>query len=123
MDKQPLQIAYGAICAICTAAVIQLSAFGPLDWPLSISVGCFAIAIPFLATLFYVPLPHTRAPTALSRTQRVYHTISLVAPRLALFGLAALFFHFGWLFGLLFAASALLGYTNSLEFSARLFLA
>src|SRR5205823_8687000 len=110
MEKQPLQIAYGTIGTLCTVATIQLSTSGPLDWPLRIGIACFAISIPFLAILFYAPFPHCSAPTTLTRTQQVYHTISVVAPRLALAGLTALFWHFGWPLGLLFGAAVLLAH-------------
>ena len=67
-DKNPLQIAHGAIAAVSAAAVVQLAGGAPLDIPLRISVGCFAVAIPLLAILFYVPVPQEEPPTALTAT-------------------------------------------------------
>jgi hypothetical protein len=106
-NKRPLQVGYGAMAAISAASMVQLAAGGPLDIPLRISVGCFAIAIPFLAILFYAPIPHEEPPTGFTPTQRIYYTISVIVPRLAIGGLTALFWHFGWLFGVLFAVCCL----------------
>jgi hypothetical protein len=105
-EKRPLQVAYGALCAVSAAAVVQLAAGNCLDIPLRISIGCLGVAIPFLAVLFYSPIPHIDPPTSLRRTQRTYYTVSVVAPWLCILGLTALFWHFGWAFGVLFAISS-----------------
>src|SRR6266566_7480622 len=110
-DKHPLQIAYGAMGAVSAAAVAQLAATGAIDLPLRVGIGCLAVALPFLAVLFYAPIPHDNPPTKLTPTQRIYYTVTVIAPRLCIAGLTAVFWHFGWPFGVLFGASCILAWS------------
>jgi hypothetical protein len=117
-DKRPLQIAYGAMGAVSAAAVVQLAGAGPLDVPLRVGIGCLAVALPFLAVLFYAPIPHDTPPTKVTPTQRIYYTTTVIAPRLCIAGLTAVFWHFGWLFGVLFGASSLFAWRTLKGWSA-----
>ena len=110
-DKHPLQIAYGAMGAVSAAAVAQLAGAGTIDLPLRVGIGCLAVALPFLAVLFYAPIPHDNPPTKLTPTQRIYYTVTVIAPRLCIAGLTAVFWHFGWPFGVLFGASCILAWS------------
>jgi hypothetical protein len=109
-DKNPLQVAYGALSAISAATVVQLAAAGAIDLPSRVGIGCFAVAIPLLAVLFVAPVPHDEPPTKYTPTQRIYATVTTIALGLCIVGLTAVFWHFGWLFGLLFGASCILAW-------------
>ena len=107
--------------AISAAAVAQLAAAGATDLPLRVGIGCLAVAIPFLAILFHAPVPYDEPPTKYTPTQRIYAIVMAIAPRLCIAGLTAVFWHFGWLFGLLFGASCFLaGCAEAVEHGARL---
>jgi hypothetical protein len=107
VQKSALQKGYGVLASLGIAAIAQLATNTRLDWGLWICIGSFCLAIPFLALLAFAPRPLASIPKWLTLPQAVYTQIEVVAPRLAIIGWSALFWHFAPAFGILFAIAAL----------------
>ncbi len=109
MERSPLQYAAGSLAA--SAFIV------PLDVPLYIALAAFAANIPFQIIFFFMPIPlniketqRLRASSQnLSWPLRLY-LIHLLSTPAIIFGFAAMFWHFAWWLGLLFAISAWTAY-------------
>jgi hypothetical protein len=100
------------LLAIPVIAVVQLLGNEePLDLPLKISVHCFAVAIPLLATyIFMRRTPVSHESTYESVLQ--FHWMILIGPTAIIVdvvGLVALFWHFDWIVGVLAITSGGIG--------------
>ncbi len=117
MERSPLQYAAGSLAASAFIAVTQILTGVPLDVPLYIALAAFAANIPFQIIFFFMPIPlniketqRLRASSQnLSWPLRLY-LIHLLSTPAIIFGFAAMFWHFAWWLGLLFAISAWTAY-------------
>src|SRR4030095_15617976 len=114
MERTPLQYAAGALAGSAFVATTQILTGVPLDLPLYVALVAFAINIPFQIIIFFMPIPiaikevqhlqETSQP--LSWSLRLYWSIRLFSTPFIIIGFAALFWHFAYWLGILFALSA-----------------
>jgi len=74
--------------------------------PLIIALTLFAAMIPFQIFIFYAPPPPAYKNKDLTQSQTVYWNIHRSSTVLVLAGFVALFWHFFWWLGVLFAVAA-----------------
>jgi hypothetical protein len=109
MERRPLQYAAGSLAGSAFIATTQILTGVALDIPLIIALALFAAMMPFQIILFFMPVPPARTQ-GLSRSQTLYWFIQLWSTRLILVGFVALFWHFFWWLGILFAAAAYIAF-------------
>jgi len=120
-DRTPIQYAAGSLAASAFVAVTQiLAGAAPLDLPLHIALVAFAINIPFQIFLFLISYERISnieqgrgrraASQGLSWPARLYSSISLISTPAIMIGFVALFWHFAWWLGVLFAIAAYAAY-------------
>ncbi|MFQ3650969.1 MAG: hypothetical protein SNJ75_11600 [Gemmataceae bacterium] len=98
------RLVYIGLLGMCVAAMIQFieRERDSLDLGLHATVYCFCVAIPLLVVGYFNE--HLRS---LGETiPPLRHLAALIGCLAAVLGLAAMFFHLGWFFGLLFLAVA-----------------
>jgi hypothetical protein len=110
LERQPLQITYGAFTSFASLAVIQLSTTAVLSCSQLVAVCVFAVNIPFLAILAYSPPPTINLSKGLSRSQWQWAVITRIVKYTIGIGFAALFWHFDWRIGLTFAVCSVIAY-------------
>jgi len=118
MERTPLQYAAGALAGSAFVATTQILTGVPLDLPLYVALVAFAVNIPFQIIIFFTPLPltikeaqHLRETSQpLSWSLRVYWSIHLFSTPFIVIGFAALFWHFAFCLGILFALAAWIAY-------------
>ena len=113
-----IQYAAGTLAGSAFIATTQILAGPKLDLPLYVALVAFAINIPFQIFIFFTPIPLTvkeaqhlsDTSQPLSRSRRLYFLIQLISTRFIIFGFAAMFWHFAWWLGVLFAFAACTAY-------------
>jgi hypothetical protein len=118
--ERPSLIRYGAgtLAGSAFIATTQILAGPKLDLPLYVALVAFAVNIPFQIIIFFTPIPltikevqHLRETSQpLSWSLRLYWSIHLISTRFIIFGFAAMFWHFAWWLGILFALAACTAY-------------
>lgn len=112
------QIVFGALMGLDVIIVLQLMTLARLDKPLSVALYCFVVAIPLLAMYVLSIL------TTMKYEYDVwvwYHLAAILAGGLAsLAGVGALFFHFSWVAGGLFALLSVLGLGAYFHYNGQL---
>jgi len=115
MERSSLiQYAAGALAGSAFVATTQILTGVPLDLPLYVALVAFAVNIPFQIMIFFMPIPltvkqaqHLRETSQpLSWSLRLYWSIHLFSTRFIIIGFAALFWHFAYWLGILFALAA-----------------
>jgi hypothetical protein len=116
IDRQHLiQYAAGVLASSAFIATTQILAAPTLDLPLYIALVAFAVNIPFQIFVSIMPISltikealHLRATSqGLSRPQCLQWLIQLLSTPAILIGFVAMFCHFAWWLGVLFALTAL----------------
>src|SRR5215471_10150681 len=118
MKRTPLQYAAGTLAGSAFIATTQILTGVALDLPLYIALTAFAVNIPFQIIIWFMPVPLTIKETQhlqetgqpLSRSLRLYWSIHLFSTYFIIVGFAALFWHFAWWLGILFALAAWMAY-------------
>jgi len=111
MERSPLQYAAGTLAGSAFIATTQILTGVALDLPLYVALVAFAINIPFQITIFFMPVPTIKeTEQSLSRLLRLYLSALAYSTRFIIIGFAALFWHFAWWLGILFALSAWIAY-------------
>jgi hypothetical protein len=112
MERTALQYAAGTLAGSAFIATTQILTGVALDLPLYVALVAFAINIPFQIFIFFMPTPllqHLRE-TSLSRPLRLYFWVHRFSTPFIIIGFVALFWHFAWWLGILFALSAWIAY-------------
>jgi hypothetical protein len=125
MERRPIQKAAGSLAASAFVAVTQILTRDIPDTALLLATIVFAVGIPFQIIFFFTPIP--RAPhQGFSSPQRWYWVIYISSTCLILFGFVAVFWHFAWWIGILFACAAYVAFrvykyfaNNSKEFDEQ----
>ena len=118
MERSPMQYAAGSLAASAFIATTQILTGVKLDLPLYVALVAFAINIPFQIMIFFMPIPltikqvqHLRETSQpVSWSLRLYWSIHLFSTRLIVIGFVALFWHFAYWLGILFALAAWIAY-------------
>jgi hypothetical protein len=122
MERTPLQYAAGTLAGSAFIATTQILTGVALDLPLYVALAAFATNIPFQIILFFMPVPFSieeaqrlRATrTGLSQRQKtyclIYCLIGYCSMPAIVIGFVAMFCHFAWWLGVLFALAALAAY-------------
>ena len=103
-------VLFSGLLALPLITIVQLlPGTEPLDWPLFISVLCFAVAIPLLAIRIFERRRHL-AEEQLLKAQELgsLKKFSDWGATINLVGLAAVFFHFSYIVGVAFVLSGFL---------------
>src|SRR5215813_10434791 len=95
-----VEVINGALAGIAVVAIVQMLSLQSLDVGLTVSVCCFAVSIPFLASLLLCKIQSERFGfttnnVAIGRVSDFGKIFSLV-------GIGALFFHFTVYAGIIF---------------------
>jgi hypothetical protein len=127
-----IQYSAGALAGSAFIATTQILTGVPLDLPLYIALTAFAINIPFQIIIFFMPVPltakeaqHLRETSQpLSWSLRLWSAIHLLSTPFIVIGFVALFWHFTWWLGVLFALAAwtayrIFHYTAMADFKQR----
>jgi len=123
MERRPIQYAAGTLAGSAFIATTQILTGVPLDLPLYFALVAFAINIPFQIILFFVPIPFSSIEEVeearrlvetkqqpLSRWVQLYWSIQLFSTYFIVLGFVAMFWHFAWWLGVLFAVAAWAAY-------------
>jgi hypothetical protein len=118
MERRPIQYAAGALAGSAFIATTQILTGVTLDPPLYVALAAFAINIPFQIMIFLMPVPSSikevqrlrAASQRLSWPLWLYFSIHLFSTPFIIIGFVALFWHFAWWLGILFALSAWIAY-------------
>jgi hypothetical protein len=118
MERRPIQYAAGSLAASAFIATTQILTVVKLDLPLYVALVAFAINIPFQIFIFLHRIPIsieegqdlTATSQPLSWPLRLYSAITLLSPPAIVIGFVALFWHFTWWLGVLFALAAFAAY-------------
>jgi hypothetical protein len=118
MERTSIQYAAGTLAGSAFIATTQILTGGALDLPLYVALVAFAINIPFQIIIFFWPVPLTIKETQHLRETsqsllvplRLYFWIHLFSTRFIIIGFVALFWHFAWWLGVLFALAAWAAY-------------
>ena len=109
----------GTLAGSAFVATTQiLAGVAPLDLPLYVALTAFAVNIPFQTIIFFMPVPLTAKQAQhleetgqpLSQSQQLYWSIHKSSTYFIIVGFAALFWHFAWWLGILFALAAWIAY-------------
>jgi predicted outer membrane lipoprotein len=114
MERTPLQYAAGALAGSAFIATAQILTVVPLDLPLYVALAAFAVNIPFQIIIFFMRVPLNIERTQLLRATslplslplRLYWLTQLLSTLAIIIGFVALFWHFAWWLGVLFAFAA-----------------
>jgi len=118
MERQPIRYAAGSLAASAFIATTQILTGVKLDLPLYVALVAFAINIPFQIMIFLMPVPLSikevqqlrAASQRLSWPLWLYFSIHLFSTPFIIIGFVALFWHFAWWLGVLFALAASAAY-------------
>jgi len=120
-ERGPIQYAAGSLAASAFVATTQILTRDSLDLPLQVAVVLFAVNIPFQIILFFWPIPFSGVEEvqrmkaearSLSWLQRLYSPVllysqvQLYSTPAIIIGFIAMFCHFAWWIGVLFALAA-----------------
>jgi len=118
MERTPLQYAAGALAGSAFVATTQILTGVPLDLPLYVALVAFSVNIPFQIMIFFMPpqltikevqrLRETSQP--LPWSPWLYWSLHLFSTPFLVIGFAALFWHFAFWLGILFALAAWIAY-------------
>jgi len=114
MEREPIQYAAGSLAASAFIATTQILTGVPLDLSLYVALVAFAISIPFQIIIFFMRVPlHLQQDQLLDATQRpfsrplrLYWWTQLLSTPVIIIGFVAMFCHFAWWLGVLFALAA-----------------
>lgn len=109
---------YSAFIGISVIVVIQLIGQNNLSVPLKISLYCFSISIPALATNIW--LLFIEKSYKFTTIPIYIEILNFVGPISCLIGIGSLFFHFYWLMGVIFCITTILCFGLSIKFSFTL---
>jgi hypothetical protein len=101
----------GAFLGVSSVALIQFLSFETLDTALTLSLYCFAAAIPILAVGLYmiaVEEHHQRTLPGMAHFGIMRNIVELVGLWAAFTGLGGIFWHFDWRAAVLFVATSAL---------------
>lgn len=98
-------LVYSALLGLSVVAVVQLAPLTELDLPLTVSVLCFALAVPALSATVYIIQSERRSDYAYEVETRWTFVMDLAGLLLSLMGIAGLFWHLWWVAGVLFVLS------------------
>jgi hypothetical protein len=121
MERTPIQYAAGTLAGSAFIATTQILTGVALDVPLYVALVAFAINIPFQIIIFLMPVPTIRkiehlseqlhaTPQKLSWPLRLYFSALVFSTRFIIIGFIAMFWHFAWWLGVLFALAAWAAY-------------
>src|SRR6266446_7560232 len=118
MERTPLQYAAGTLAGSAFIATTQILTGVALDLPLYVALVAFAINIPFQIIIFFMPIPLSikeaqrlrAASQRLPWPLRLYWSIHLFSTPAIIIGFVAMFWHFAWWLGVLFALAAWAAY-------------
>jgi hypothetical protein len=118
MERSAIQYAAGALVGSAFIATTQILTGVTLDLPLYVALTAFAINIPFQIIIFFMPTPLTikevqhlrKTSQPLSWSLRLYWSIHLFSTPFIIIGFVAIFWHFAWWLGVLFAVAAWIAY-------------
>jgi hypothetical protein len=118
MERSAIQYAAGALAGSAFIATTQILTGVKLDLPLYVALTAFAINIPFQIILFFMPhsltikeAQHLReTKQRLSRPLILYFSIHRYSTPFIILGFVAMFWHFTWWLGVLFAVAAWAAY-------------
>jgi uncharacterized membrane protein HdeD (DUF308 family) len=107
MDRTRIldRLVYAALLGVSSIAVIEFLQFPKLDTALTISLICFAVAMPLLAMgIFIIALTNQYQA---QREPLWFGTLELLGVLAAFFGLGAMLWHLHWIAATLFCAATL----------------
>jgi hypothetical protein len=118
MERTPLQYAAGTLAGSAFIATTQILTGVALDLPLYVALVAFAINIPFQIIIFLMPVPLSikevqrlhATSQRLSWPLRLYFSVHLFSTPFIIIGFVALFWHFAYWLGVLFALAAWAAY-------------
>ena len=118
MERQPIQYVAGSLAASAFIATTQILTGVKLDLPLYVALVAFAINIPFQIVIFLMRIPTNieeaqrlqATSQPLSWPLRAWSAIHLLSTPAIVIGFVALFWHFAWWLGVLFALAAFAAY-------------
>ena len=132
MERTPIQYAAGALAGSAFVATTQILTGVPLDLPLYVTLVAFAINISFQIVIFLMRIPTNieqaqrleATSQPLSWSLRLWSAIHLLSTPFIVIGFVALFWHFTWWLGVLFALAAwtayrIFHYTAMADFKQR----
>jgi cobalamin synthase len=107
MQRTPSQHAAGGLAVSAFIAVTQILTGITLDISLYVALGLFAATIPFQIILFYARVPKLPPKDELLSWPHITYTgIQWYSTILIVVGFTAMFWHFGWWLGVLFAVAS-----------------
>jgi hypothetical protein len=109
-----------ALAGASIVAVIQLLSAEKMDIPLWVAVYSFAISIPFLGFYFLFIVLQSHYESA--KKPKIWFFILglLFGPLASMIGLCAIFWHFAWAAGLLFATVSIACIISYVAFRSRI---
>jgi hypothetical protein len=118
MERSAIQYAAGALAGSAFIATTQILTGVKLDLPLYVALAAFAINIPFQIVIFFMPhqltikeLRHLReTKQSMSWPLTLYFSVHLFSTPFIILGFIAMFWHFAWWLGVLFAVAAWAAY-------------
>jgi hypothetical protein len=117
-DNRRMQGVAGGLVGVAVIAVFQLLTLSSLDKRLTVSLYCFATSIPLLS--FFVQ--SKVAESWYTNSVSFWYTVLplLIGATIWFVGLAAVFFHFSIIVGLIFSLLAILGVISVTRYQALL---
>jgi hypothetical protein len=91
------------VCVICVTQILTLSA---RDWSLTLALGAFSIALPALTGTGVMAEELTKESFVEMRSSFILVGVMKVGMIGAFLGLSCVFWHFHWIFGVLFVISS-----------------
>jgi hypothetical protein len=115
MERKLIQYVAGTLAGSAFIATTQILTGVPLDVPLYVALVAFAINIPFQILIFLMPVRSIRETKRLCETSQSWSwTLYLLAlvfsTPFIIIGFTAMFCHFAWWLGVLFALAAWAAY-------------
>lgn len=113
------RLAMLGLAGVCVICVTQILTLAVLDLPVKLGLGGFAIALPLLTVAGMMHeglLDHSLVD---SRSQLILAGVAMLGCIGALWGLTFVFWHFHWVFGVLFLASSSASAVCALYFDAH----
>jgi hypothetical protein len=105
------------VCIVCVTQILTLSA---LDVCLRLALGSFSLGLPVLTTAGLMQEGLLAHSSISSPAYWIAGFALLTGSVLAVIGLACIFWHFHWMFGVLFLISSALSFTAMLRLHASL---
>lgn len=105
-SKRETEIVCGALIGLNVVATIEMLSINTLNKRLFVSLFCFALSIPALAWIMMILLTESSEWPILHKNQ--FHVVLAAGSLLSLTGLAAIFFYFSILVGVVFSAACII---------------